>query len=273
MKETIQVHSREQLLRYAHVNAQGDVSLKPNQVYILHTPITVKSLLLTGDTEIRGIRKQHASLTLTKAGVGISGNHLDKLTLRHLKLSSGAKTSLFDLIGDTVRIHECSLNAQHLGRIHLQSLGMHEVHIEQMLQGMSIRSLQDLNMKFMTIRNSSGALLDLSTAKIGSAIKLKRIRVGESFKNHFELLRMETHIGRDIYRPEFTDEVEKVIHIEDTHLTVKSINSYRTILESRDKLITGFKYTEQDSQDGYILQPSTDMRRRVSLSNVSTLTP
>ena len=273
MKEAVQVHSREQLFRYAHVNAHGDVSLKPNHVYILHTPITVKSLYVTGDTEIRGVRKQPASLTLTKAGAGISSNHLDKLTLRHLKLSSGTKTSLFDLKGDSVSINECVFNARHLGRINLQSLGMHGIHIDQMLQGLSIRNLNDLNMKYMTVRNSSGALLDLSTAKLGSAIKLKRIRVGESFKDHFELLRLETHIGKDIYRPEFTSEEEKVIQIEDAHLSVKSINSYRTILESRDKLITGFKYTGQGSTDGYILQPCTDMRRRVSLLNVSTLSP
>ena len=273
MKQSIQIHSRDQLLRHAHVNAHGDVSLKPNLVYILHTPISVKSLHITGDTEIRGTRKQPVSLSLTKTGAGISGQHLNKLTLRHLKLCSGAKTSLFDLSGDTVRIHDCSFRAQHLGRVNLQSLGMHGIHVEQMLHGLLIRKVHDLTMKFMNIRNSSGALIDISTATIGEAIKLKRIKVGESFKDHFELIRVESHLDNNIYRPVFTSQGEKVIEIEDSQLSVKSINSYRTILESRDKLITGFKYTEQGSQDGYILQPCTDIRRRVSLLNVSTLSP
>lgn len=273
MKEIIQVHSREQLLKHAHVTAQGDVVLRPNQVYILNTPISVKALHLCGDTEIRGTRNKRASLHLTKAGAGISGHHLDKLILRQLKLSSGAKTSLFDLTGKIARVHECSFNAPNMGRVHLQSLGMHDIKVDRMLNGFLVRSINDLTMKFMSIRNSSGALLDLSTASIGETIKLKRMSVGESMKDHFELLRMETRIGDKVYRPLFLSEEDKVIHIEESQLAVKSINSYRTILEARDKLTTAFKYTDQDSLDGYILQPCKELRRRVSLMNVSVLTP
>ena len=265
VKKVVNIFAYKDLINHCTVDLDGRHHLESNCVYIFNHSINIKSLVLTGDIELRGRPKSDVTITLTSPGVSISSYDLNLFTLRNLKIKSKSKTSLFDLRGAIVRLSNCVLRARRLGRVDLKNLSIHDVIFNGFNSGFTIVKLSTLVAKYLRGTNLTGAFIDLSGMVSKCKVTMKDLKLVENINGNLELIRVETKVDNNTYvSPNIED--PDLFELKDIELSVKSVNSYKTILSPRDKIITGYCYRD-DAE--FIYQPYR-FTNRIDLSAVSS---
>ena len=248
-RKSVTINSYKDLLNYGRFDELGRFFLQPFKTYILNISIKLKSLFITGETEIQGSRKG-ITLSLTGSGISISTNSLKLLSLRNLRIISASKSSLFDLIGKTVKIICCEVKAKSLGRVTLNNLTLNNVTFNNFEMGFTIANLNNFTGRYIRGKNVFGPFIDISITKSLCNLNLKNIKFFENITGDFELVRVETKTDNVLYRSSNIQDLS-LFDLRNVSIVVKGINSCKTILQPRDKLFTGFSY----DGGGFIYQP------------------
>lgn len=265
-KENVTINSYRDMLNNGQLDRMGRLILIPNRTYTFNTSIKLNGLVLSGETELKGKHKG-ISLTLTNPGVSISTYSLSLLTLRNLRINSSNKGSLFDLVGKTVRVNNCDIKSKSLGRLNLESFSLHDVNFTGFEMGFTIVKLDKFIGKFLKGKNLIGPFIDMSITRSLCNLKLRNIRFSENLRGDLELVRVETKSNSVLYRS-FNIEDLSLFDLNDINITVKGVNSCKTILDPCDKIITGYSY----DSGGFIYQPFRFMNK-IALQTVSANSP